>query len=283
MSENLKTFNKPCIICVAITGSVGQKNNNPSIPISIQEQIESTQESYEVGASIAHCHVRNYDGSPSSDIEKFFLLSEGIKKFCPGMVIQFSTGGRSGKGEERGKMLSIKPDMASLSVGSTNFPDRVYENSPKLINWLIKEFQKNNVVPEIEIFDLSHIFQLKNIVEQNSFENFYIQIVMGVKNSMPANKKVFDFYLNLIKDFFPKTQWCAAGIGKNQFKINEWSASSGGHIRTGLEDNIRLEKDILAPSNASLVKKAVEICKNNNRSVSSCNETRKILCLNQEY
>ncbi len=282
MRNNLKSSRKPCIICVAITGSVGQKANNPSIPISIQEQIESTQESFEAGASIVHCHVRNNDGSPSSDIEKFFLLFEGIKKFCPGMVIQFSTGGRSGKGEERGKMLSLKPDMASLSVGSTNFPDRVYENSPQLINWLIREFQRNSVIPEIEIFDMSHIFQLKNIFDQKIFENFYIQIVMGVKNSMPANKKVFDFYLNLIKDFFPKIQWCAAGIGKDQFKINEWAALSGGHIRTGLEDNIRLEKDLLAPSNASLVKKAVEICIKNNRYVSSCDETREILCLKKK-
>ena len=279
MFENLKNTKKPCIISVAITGSVGQKSNNPNIPITLQEQIESTHESYEVGASIAHCHVRNDDGTPSSDIEKFFLLFEGIKKYCPGMVIQFSTGGRSAKGVERGKMLSLKPDMASLSVGSTNFPDRVYENSPQLINYLIEEFQKNNVVPEIEIFDLSHVFQLKNIVDQKHFKNFYIQIVMGIKNSMPANKKVFDFYLDLIKDFFPKIQWCAAGIGKNQFKINEWAALSGGHIRTGLEDNIRLKKNLLAPSNASLVKKAVEICIKNNRSVSSCEETREILYL----
>ena len=279
MLKNFLKNKKPCIICVAITGSVGLKINNPSIPISINEQVESTQESFEAGASIVHCHVRNEDGSPSSSVEKFFLLKEGIKKYCPEMVIQFSTGGRSGNGKNRGKMLTLKPEMASLSIGSTNFPDRVYENSPELIDWLITELNENKIMPEVEIFDLSHIFQLKKMYDKNSLTNFYIQFVMGIKNSMPANFEVFKFYLKLVKEFFPQAQWCAAGIGKDQFKINDWASSHGGHIRTGLEDNIRVNKETLASSNAELVKKAVQICLKNERTISSCNETRKILGL----
>ena len=132
-----KTINKnPCIICVAITGSVPTKKNNPNIPISVNEQIESTQQAFEAGASIVHCHVRNDDGSVSSDPIKFKKLKDGITKYCPGMIIQFSTGGRSGSGKERGYMLPHCPDMASLTVGSNNFPNRVYENSPELIDWL---------------------------------------------------------------------------------------------------------------------------------------------------
>ena len=126
----------PCIICVAITGSVPTKEDNPAVPISISEQIESTQECFEIGATIAHCHVRNSDGSPSIDPEKYEKLKIGLEKHCPGMIIQFSTGGRSGSGKERGGMLALRPDMASLSVGSNNFPTRVYENSPELILWL---------------------------------------------------------------------------------------------------------------------------------------------------
>ena len=155
--NNLKNKN-PCIICVAITGSVPTKENNPNIPITVSEQIESTQEAFEAGASIVHCHVRNDDGSVSSDPMKFKKLQDGITKFCPGMIIQFSTGGRSGVGKERGQMLSSSPDMASLTVGSNNFPNRVYENSPELINWLSSEMLKYNITPEIEAFDLSHIF-----------------------------------------------------------------------------------------------------------------------------
>jgi len=123
----------PCIICVAITGSVPTKENNPAVPITVAEQIESTHEAFEAGASIAHCHVRDASGKPTSDPERFAALKEGIEKHCPGMIVQLSTGGRSGSGRERGGMLPLAPDMASLSVGSNNFPTRVYENSPDLV------------------------------------------------------------------------------------------------------------------------------------------------------
>src|SRR4051794_1816719 len=107
-------MSKPCIICVAITGSLPRKADNPAVPITVAEQVESTQEAFEAGASIAHCHVRNDDESPSSDPEKFGRLMEGLRKHCSGMVVQFSTGGRSGAGKARGAMLSLRPDMASL-------------------------------------------------------------------------------------------------------------------------------------------------------------------------
>ena len=147
----------PCIICVAITGSVPTKSDNPAVPITVDEQIESTQEAFETGASIAHLHVRNDDATPSSDPEKFARLKEGLEKFCPGMIVQFSTGGRSGAGKTRGGMLPLRPDMASLSVGSNNFPTRVYENPPDLVDWLAGEMRTYDVKPEIEAFDLSHI------------------------------------------------------------------------------------------------------------------------------
>ncbi|MCB1493565.1 MAG: 3-keto-5-aminohexanoate cleavage protein, partial [Rhodobiaceae bacterium] len=130
------TETKPCIICVAITGSLPQKSDNPAVPITVAEQVESTHEAFEAGASIAHCHVRNDDGSTTSDPEKFARLKEGLEKHCPGIIVQFSTGGRSGSGRERGGMLPLRPDMASLTVGSNNFPTRVYENSPDLVEWL---------------------------------------------------------------------------------------------------------------------------------------------------
>ena len=127
--------NKPCIICVAITGSVPTKAVNPAVPTTIEEQVESTQAAFEAGATIAHCHVRNDDQTPTSDPERFARLKEGLEKHCPGMIIQFSTGGRSGADKERGGMLPLSPDMASLTVGSNNFPTRVYENSPDLVDW----------------------------------------------------------------------------------------------------------------------------------------------------
>ena len=271
-------MNDPCIICVAITGSVPTKQDNPAVPISISEQIESTQECYELGASIAHCHVRNDDGTPSIDPDKYRRLKEGIEKYCPGMIIQLSTGGRSGHGFDRGKMLSLRPDMASLTVGSNNFPTRVYENPPDLVDWLAEEMIRNSVKPEIEIFDLSHIHQAASLAKQNKLKgNLYIQFVMGVKNAMPADFDVFEYYIKTVNRLLPKALWCGAGIGRNQRILNEWCIKLGGHVRTGLEDNIRIDKETLAPSNASLVKIAKEICEQYNRPVASWKKAREIL------
>jgi 3-keto-5-aminohexanoate cleavage enzyme len=139
---------EPCIVCVAITGSLPQKTNNPAVPITVREQIESTQEAFDAGASIAHCHVRSSDGPATSDPENFASLLEGLHKHCPGLIVQFSTGGRSGAGPKRGGMLPLRPDMASLAVGSNNFPTRVYENSPDLVDWLASEMRKHSVKPE---------------------------------------------------------------------------------------------------------------------------------------
>ncbi|WP_416139304.1 3-keto-5-aminohexanoate cleavage protein [Halomonas sp. HK25] len=273
-------MSNPCIICVAITGSLPRKENNPAVPITIEEQIESTQAAFEAGATIAHCHVRNDDQTPSSDPEKFGRLLEGLKKHCPGMIIQLSTGGRSGAGEERGGMLPLKPDMASLSVGSNNFPNRVYENSPQLVDWLAEEMLKYDIKPEIEAFDLSHIHQAVNLSKQGKLKApLYVQFVMGVKNAMPADKPTFDFYIETLKRLAPDAQWCGAGVGPNQLMLNEWSIAAGGHTRTGLEDNVRIDRDTLAPSNAALVERAVALCEKYERPVATWQQAREILGL----
>ena len=273
-------MSKPCIICVAITGSLPTKKDNPNVPISISEQIESTHESFEAGATICHAHVRNEDETPTSDPEKFALLKEGISKHCPDMIIQFSTGGRSGSGKERGGMLPLKPDMASLSVGSNNFPTRVYENSPELILWLAEQMRIHKVMPEVEAFDLSHII---NAIDMHSkgllYGDLYVQFVMGVKNAMPADETIFKFYVELMQKRAPKSEWCGAGIGANQILVNEWSIKAGGHTRVGLEDNVRLDKETLAPSNAALVKRAVKLCEQYNRPVATPQEARNLLGL----
>jgi 3-keto-5-aminohexanoate cleavage enzyme len=271
---------KPCIICVAITGSVPTKANNPAVPISVTEQIESTHEAFEAGATICHAHVRNDDQTPSSDPEKFAALKEGLLKHCPGMIIQFSTGGRSGAGQARGGMLPLSPDMASLSVGSNNFPTRVYENPPDLVDWLASEMRTFNVKPEIEAFDLSHIHQaVKMNRDGRILGRLYVQFVMGVKNAMPVDRDVFDYYVKTVKRLAPDAQWCAAGIGRDQITLNDWAVSAGGHARTGLEDNVRIDKDTLAPSNAALVKRLVELCDKYDRPVATWQQARDILDL----
>ncbi|MBD3665371.1 3-keto-5-aminohexanoate cleavage protein [Sulfitobacter aestuariivivens] len=273
-------MSNPCILCCAITGSVPTKADNPAVPISVSEQVESSHAAVEAGASIIHAHVRNADGTPSSDPDKFAALKEGLEKHCPGVIIQFSTGGRSGAGQARGGMLPLRPDMASLSVGSNNFPTRVYENPPDLVAWLSSEMQTYEVTPEIEAFDLSHILQAIWLSsERKLYGNLYVQFVMGVKNAMFADREVFDFYVQIMKTRAPDAQWCAAGIGPNQIIVNEWAIAAGGHTRAGLEDNVRLDRATLAPSNAALIARAAKLCEKYERPVATPAQARSVLGL----
>lgn len=273
-------MSEPAIICCAITGSLPTKADNPAVPISVSEQVESTQAAFEAGAAIAHCHVRDDEGRPTSDPERFARLKEGLETHCKGMIVQLSTGGRSGTGRERGGMLPLAPDMASLTVGSNNFPTRVYENSPELVDWLASEMLQYNVKPEIEVFDLSHIFQAAKMVEDGRLKGpLHVQFVMGVKNAMPVDREAFDFFVRTTRRLMPDATWCAAGIGRNQIVINEWCAELGGHCRTGLEDNVRLDRQTLAPSNAALVERCVEVLARYGRRPATADEARATLGL----
>lgn len=270
----------PCIITVAITGSLPGKRDNPAVPISVAEQIESTQEAFEAGASLVHCHVRTDEGLPTSDPERFGRLLDGLRKHCPGMIVQFSTGGRSGAGRERGGMIPLRPDMASLSTGSCNFPTRVYENSPELVDWLAAEMKAHGVKPEIEAFDLSMIFKAVEMANTGAIQGpLHVQFVMGVKNAMPVDRAVFEFYIATLKRLAPDATWTGAGIGKDQITLNRWSLELGGHCRTGLEDNVRLDRDRLAPSNAALVERIVALCPGYGRRPATAAEARSLLRL----
>jgi len=270
----------PCIITVALTGSVPTKDNNPAVPITVTEQIESAHEAFEAGATLAHCHVRNDDGSTSSDPEKFGRLMEGLRTHCPGMIVQFSTGGRSGTGDERGGMIPLKPDMASLSTGSCNFPTRIYENAPPFVDWLAGLMKAHGVKPEIEVFDLSMLFKAVEMARDGRIAGpLHVQFVMGVKNAMPVDREAFEFYVRTIRRLAPDATWTGAGIGRHQHTLAQWSLELGGHVRTGLEDNIRWDKDSLAPSNAALVKRAADLCAAYGRPPASVAQARALLGL----
>jgi uncharacterized protein (DUF849 family) len=270
----------PCIITVAITGSLPKKKDNPAVPITAAEQVESTHAAFEAGATLVHLHVRNDDGTPTSSPEQFARVLQGIRKHCPGIITQVSTGGRSGAGRERGGMLHLKPDMASLSSGSVNFPTRVYDNPPDLVEWLADEMRRNGVKPEIEAFDLSMIFSAVALARAGHIEPpLHVQFVMGVKNAMPVDREVFEFYVKTLKRLAPDATWTGAGIGRDQATLVRWSLELGGHCRTGLEDNVRLDRDTLAPSNAALVKRVAEQCAEFGRRPATVAEARRILKL----
>ncbi len=271
---------EPCIITVAITGSVPRKEHNPAVPITVSEQIESTQAAFEAGASLVHVHTREDDGTPCTDPDRFAKFQEGIRKHCPGIIVQFSTGGRSGVGAERGAMLQHRPDMASLSTGSCNFPTMIYENSSALIEELAAKMIEFDIKPEIEVFDLAMLYNAAKYADLGVLQGpLHVQFVLGVKNALPAHRDILEFELAKLSELLPDATWVAAGIGRFQLDVNRWCLELGGHLRTGLEDNIRLDAKQLAPSNAALVTRAAELCSEYDRRPATPSEARSILGL----
>lgn len=271
---------EPVIITVAITGAVPKKKDNPAVPVTPPEQIESTHEAFEAGASLVHIHVRNPDESPGSDPEMYGRVQEGVRKHCPGMIVQFSTGGRGRDMSQRGAMLHLKPDMASLATGSVNFPDRVYENPPDFIEALAKSMLDNDIKPEVEVFDLAMLYNAASLVKKGLLKSPpHVQFVMGIPNAMPARRTVFDFLRSEIKVVLPGATWVAAGVARFQWEVNQWCLETGGHCRTGLEDNLKIEADRLAASNAELVKKIADNCARFDRRPATPAEARQLLGL----
>ena len=275
---------KPVIISVAITGSVPRKKECSGLPVTVSEQIEETHKSFEAGASLVHIHVRNPDESPGSNPDQFFAVQEGIRKYCPPMIIQFSTGGRGRNQQERGAMLIHRPDMASLATGSVNFPSSIYENPPDFIEHLAGEMLKYDIKPEIEIFDLAMLYNAANLVAKGLVHApAHVQFVMGIPNAMPAKRSVLEFLIKELHEVLPQATWTAAGIGKHQLVLNEWSLELGGHVRTGLEDNIRFDKDHIAKDNAQLVTRVAKLCGQYNRPVATAKQAREMLGLRQVH
>lgn len=270
----------PAIVTVAITGNVTTKAENPAVPITIAEQVESTQGAFEAGATVAHVHVRNDEGRPCSDPDRFAKLQEGLNKFCPGMIVQFSTGARGGKGNERSASLVHRPEMASLSTGSVNLVKVIYDNEPALVDIIASEILKYNIKPEIEVFDMAHLYNAVDLVKRGLVkEPAHVQFVMGIPGAMPAKESVLDFLLSELKEMLPTATWTAAGTGRFSFTCNKWSLARGGHVRTGLEDNVMVDKGVLAKNNAELVAKTISFMPEFNRHPASVAESRQILGL----
>jgi uncharacterized protein (DUF849 family) len=271
---------QPVIITVAITGAVPRKKDNPAVPVTPAEQIESTHQAFEAGAALVHIHVRNADESPGSDPELYGRVQEGVRKHCPGMIVQFSTGGRGRELSARGAMLYLKPDMASLATGSVNFPTNIYENPPDFVEGLAKSMLEHDIKPEVEVFDLAMLYNAANLVKKGLLKDPpHVQFVMGIPNAMPARRSIFDFLRAELQSILPRATWVAAGVARHQWEVNQWCLETGGHCRTGLEDNLKIEPDRLAANNAELVTKIADNCARFGRRPATPSEARKILGL----
>ena len=273
-------MSRPAVISVAITGSLPQKANNPAVPITPEEQIASAHEAFDAGAALVHIHVRDDEGRPSSDPERFARVQEGIKKHCPGMIVQFSTGGRGRELSERGAMLYLKPDMASLATGSVNFPTSVYENSPDFVEGLARDMIGRGIKAEVEVFDVAMLYNAAELVKRGLLKAPpHVQFVLGLKNALPARRELLEFLIKELEAILPGATWTAAGMARNQLVVNHWALELGGHARTGLEDNLRFDEQRLAASNAELVSRVAALTKEYGRTVASPAEARALLGL----
>jgi 3-keto-5-aminohexanoate cleavage enzyme len=270
----------PAIIAVAITGSVPTKKDNPALPVTAEEQVAAAAEAYEAGATICHVHVRDENEQPTSDLERYRAVHDGIREAVPDMIVQLSTGGRGRTAEERFWCLDLVPEMASLATGSVNFPTAVYDNAPQLVEQQAERMVKLGVKPEIEIFDFAMLYATVELLKRGLLmPPPHVQLVMGIKNCLPAREKILDFFLSELAEFIPEATWTCAALGRFQLDANRWSLSRGGHVRTGLEDNIYFEKGRLAKSNAELVARLADLCGEYDRRPATAAEARELLHL----
>lgn len=276
--EKLSKMEK-LIITIAPTGNVPTKQLNPNSAITNDEIVRDLIKCRELGACVAHLHVRDEQGNPTSKRELFEDLINRIDSSGLDIIRQVSTGARGGGNtiDWRGQMLDISGvDMASLSTGSSNFPSSVNANDPELIEALASKIIDNGLKPEIEVFDTAMLFQALFYEKKGILKGpLHFNFVMNVKGSMPASPKNLMFLVdNLPKD----ATWNVSGIGSSQVQMATMAIAMGGHVRTGLEDVLKFNENIDA-SNEMLVQRIVNIAKAVGREIAEPYEARKILNL----
>jgi 3-keto-5-aminohexanoate cleavage enzyme len=262
------------IITVAVNGSLPTKADTPHVPVTPAEVIEDTVQCWEAGASIVHIHARDRDQRPSHDYEFFRACLEGLRARCD-IIVQFSTGSRGNVDREtRVRSVDLRPDMMSLNAGSCNFSHGPYVNSLQDIEFWLGEMKRYGVKPEIECFDLSHLYagidmQQKGLIEKP----LQFTIILGVHGALPFTPQNFMHVYNCIPD---DAYFNVIGVGRHQLTMTALAAALGGNCRVGLEDNVYYSYKVLA-TNRQLVERAVRIARECQREIATPAEARKIL------
>lgn len=270
----------PVIITCAITGAEVSKTQQPNLPITPKEQGKAAKDAVKAGASIIHLHVREDDGTPSQRTERFEEAITEIRVQVPEVIIQISTGGAVGESiENRMRPLELRPEMASLNMGSMNFGDAIFLNHPKDIVKLAKKIYELSVIPELEIYEVGMLESAARLLKKGILqEPLHFQFVLGVPGGMSGAVQNLDHLLTLLKsNFGENVSWGCAGIGRFQLPLAIETLKRGGHVRVGLEDNIYFDKGVLAQSNAQLVERVAAKAKELKCPIASCREARKIL------
>lgn len=268
------------IITVAVCGAEVTRNDTPYIPITPEEIAQQTYESYLAGASIVHLHVRDENGNPTQDLRIFKKTVSLIREKCPDMIIQVSTGGAVWMTpEERLQSLEADPDMATLTTGTVNFGNDVFFNSMPMIERFASIMKEKGIMPEFECFDVGHINNAMTLVKKGLVQgHLHFDFVMGVPGGIAANARNL---VTMVDSIPPGSTWSVAGVGRHEFSMAVMAIVMGGHVRVGLEDNIYIEKGVLAKSNAELVEKVVRLAKELGRPIATAKEARQILRLEE--
>ena len=267
------------IITAAICGAEVTKEQNPAVPYTVEEIVREAKSAYDAGAAVVHIHVREDDGTPTQDRERFRVCIEAIKKVCPDVILIPSTGGAVGMtAEERLQPTELMPEMATLDCGTCNFGDDVFENTMPMMRAFGKRMLENNIKPEYECFEMGHLDTILTMARKGQVPAAPMQFnfVLGVPGCTPATVQNLSWLVGQIP---AGSTWTATGIGRHAFTLAAAAIVMGGHVRVGFEDNLYISKGVLAKSNGELVEKVVRLAKELGREVATPSEARQILGL----
>jgi len=267
------------IITAAICGAEVTKEQNPAVPYTVEEIVREAKSAYDAGAAVVHLHVRRDDGTPTQDKERFRICIDAIKKEIPDVILIPSTGGAVGmSSEERLQPTELFPEMATLDCGTCNFGDDVFENTMPMMRDFGKRMLENHIKPEYECFEMGHLDTILRMAKKGEVPGAPMQFnfVLGVSGCTPATVENLSW---MVRQIPAGSTWTATGIGRAAFSMAAAAIVMGGNVRVGFEDNLYLEKGILAKSNGELVAKVVRLAKELGREIATPAEARKILGL----
>lgn len=270
------------IITAAICGAEVTKEQNPAVPYTVEEIVREAKSAVDAGAAIVHLHVRYDDGTPTQDKARFKECIDAILKVCPDVIIIPSTGGAVGMtAEERLQPTELPIEMATLDCGTVNFGDEVFENTIPMMRAFGKRMMENGIKPEYECFEMGHIDTIMNLVKKGQLPGapLHFNFVLGVPGCASASVSNLLWMYNSIP---AGSTWCVTGIGRHEFLLAAPAIVMGGHVRVGFEDNLFIEKGVLAKSNGELVAKVVRLAKELGREVATSAEAREILGLKKK-
>lgn len=270
------------IITAAICGAEVTKDHNPQVPYTVDEIKEEARKAYEAGAAIIHLHVREDDGTPTQDKERFDACMRAIRESCPDAIIQPSTGGAVGmSADERLQPLELNPEMATLDCGTLNFGgDEIFVNTENMIKAFAMRMKERNIKPECEVFDKSMIDTAVRLMKKGYINApMHFNLVMGVNGGISGEPRDLIY---LAESLPSGSTFTVSGIGRTQLPLNTMAILMGGHVRVGFEDNIYFQRGKLADSNEDFVRRIVLLAKVLGREIATPDEARAILGLHRE-